>query len=65
MKYINEEKINNLLLEAKNADSARLEAILDKSRSLKRLTLEESASLLAVDDEQYLRRIFELSLIHI
>lgn len=59
MKYINEEKINNLLLEAKNADSARLEAILDKSRSLKRLTLEESASLLAVDDEQYLRRIFE------
>ncbi len=59
MKYINEEKINNLLLKAKKADSALLDAILDKSRSLKRLTLEESAALLAVDDPQYLRKIFE------
>ncbi len=59
MKYINEEKINSLLLEAKNADSAKLNAILDKSRCLKRLTLAESASLLAVDDPRYLHKIFE------
>jgi len=59
MIYINEEKINNLLFAAKNADSARLDVILDKSRALKRLTMEESAVLLAVDEPQYLRKIFE------
>jgi len=58
MKYINEEKINNLLLEAKNADSALIDAILDKSRSLKRITLSESAALLAVDDPEYIKKIF-------
>ena len=58
MKYINEEKINNLLFEAKNTDRALLDAILDKSRALKRLTLSESAALLAVDDPEYIKKIF-------
>jgi len=58
MKYINEEKINNLLLEAKNTDSASLDAILDKSQALKRLTLLESAALLAVNDPEDLKKIF-------
>jgi len=58
MKYINEEKINNLLLEAKNTDGHKLDAILEKSRSLKRLTLLESAALLFVDQPEYIKKIF-------
>jgi len=58
MKYINEEKINNLLLEGKKFGYRRLDAILDKSRSLKRLTLSESAALLSVNDPEYIKKIF-------
>jgi len=58
MKYIFEEKINNLLLEAKNTDRHKLDVILEKSRQLKRLSLLESAALLCVDDPEYIKKIF-------
>ena len=59
MKYINEEKINNLLANPVKLDSRKLDVILDKAKSLKRLTLEESAVLLSVDDPEYIQKIFD------
>ncbi|MDP2043674.1 MAG: [FeFe] hydrogenase H-cluster radical SAM maturase HydG, partial [Candidatus Omnitrophota bacterium] len=58
MRYINEEKINNLLADAAKLDSRKLTAILDKAKSLKRLSLEESAGLLAVTEPEYIQKIF-------
>ena len=58
MKYINQEKINNLLSVAAKFDSHKLDAILNKAKSLRRLSLEESASLLAVNDPVYIQKIF-------
>jgi len=58
MKYINEKKINNLLVEAKKADASRLEGILKKSKSLKRLSLREAAFLLAQESPESLKKIF-------
>ncbi|MEI6831839.1 MAG: [FeFe] hydrogenase H-cluster radical SAM maturase HydG [Candidatus Omnitrophota bacterium] len=58
MKYINEEKINNLLVDAAKVDSRSLDNILKKAKSLQRLTLEESAGLLSVKDPEYIQRIF-------
>ena len=59
MIYINEEKINNLLADAAKFDSHVLDMILDKAKSLKRLSLAESATLLMVTDAQYLQKIFD------
>ncbi|MFA5276844.1 MAG: [FeFe] hydrogenase H-cluster radical SAM maturase HydG, partial [Candidatus Omnitrophota bacterium] len=59
MKYINEEKINNLLADAVKFDSRKLDAILEKAKSLQRLTLDESAALLAVKEPEYIQRIFK------
>ncbi|MDD5561827.1 MAG: [FeFe] hydrogenase H-cluster radical SAM maturase HydG [Candidatus Omnitrophica bacterium] len=59
MKYINEEKIKNLLTDASGLGSSRLDSILDKARSLQRLSLHESAALLSVKNPEYIRRIFE------
>ncbi|MFA5350604.1 MAG: [FeFe] hydrogenase H-cluster radical SAM maturase HydG [Candidatus Omnitrophota bacterium] len=59
MKYINEEKINNLLADMDKFDSLKLDAILEKTKSLKRLTLEESAALLSVKDPEYIQKIFK------
>jgi len=59
MKYINEEKINNLLVDAAKFDSRRLDIVLAKAKSLQRLTLEESAFLLSVESPEYVRKIFE------
>lgn len=58
MKYINEEKINNLLVDAAKVDRHKLDLILDKAKSLKRLTLKESAALLLVDHPEYIQKIF-------
>lgn len=57
MKRIDEDKINNLLVDAAKHDS-RLDLILEKARLLKGLTLEEAASLLALDDPEYIQKIF-------
>jgi 2-iminoacetate synthase len=58
MKYINEEKINNLLADTVKLDSLQLDIILDKAKSLQRLTLGESASLLLVNDPEHIQKIF-------
>ena len=59
MKYINEKKIEALLLEAKRSPKKEIEAILKKSRFLKRLSLKEAAALLAVCDPLLIEKIFE------
>jgi len=59
MKNINEKKIEGLLSKAKCASAEKIEAILEKSRTLKRLSLQESAVLLSVDDPALLKEIFE------
>lgn len=58
MKFIDEAKIFEIMAEAGKADSLKVEGILEKSRSLERLSLEESAVLLAVQDERDLQKIF-------
>jgi len=58
MKQINAERIYNLLLLAAEADCRKIDGIINKSKSLKRLTLEESATLLAVQDAGSLEKIF-------
>ncbi|MFA5437092.1 MAG: [FeFe] hydrogenase H-cluster radical SAM maturase HydG [Candidatus Omnitrophota bacterium] len=58
MKYINEGKINNLLASEARAGFDRLDAILEKAKSLKRLSLQESAVLLSVSEPSYIQKIF-------
>ncbi len=58
MKYINEERINNLLTDTAKLNDGQLDIILDKAKSLKRLTLKESAALLSVKDPKYIQKIF-------
>jgi 2-iminoacetate synthase len=58
MKQINEERINNLLLGAVDTDSRKIDKIINKSKSLKRLTLEESAILLTAQDADSIDKIF-------
>lgn len=58
MRYINEERINNLLIDAAKFDSRKIDLILGKAKSLQRLTLEESAVLLSVKDPVYIQKIF-------
>jgi len=57
VKHIDEAKINSLLeIESKPEE---IERILEKTKQLKRLTLEESARLLAVKDGTLLKKIYE------
>ncbi|OQB12842.1 MAG: 2-iminoacetate synthase [Candidatus Omnitrophica bacterium ADurb.Bin205] len=58
MKYIDQNKINNLLVSEAKVDTARLNSILSKAKALKRLNLEESAALLSVSDPGYIQRIY-------
>ncbi len=58
MKYINEEKINNLLASASKVSNRKLDVILGKAKSLQRLALDESAVLLSVKDPGYIQKIF-------
>ncbi|MBM3243247.1 MAG: [FeFe] hydrogenase H-cluster radical SAM maturase HydG [Candidatus Omnitrophica bacterium] len=59
MKYIEEDKIRDLLISAAGVDVPRLDAILDRAKSLKRLSLQESAVLLSVTDPVYIKNIYE------
>lgn len=59
MKHINEAAIYGLIEEAGKASVAEIEAILNKSRLLQRLTLRESASLLMVTDSSLVEKIFQ------
>lgn len=60
MKYIDEEKINNLLSCAdRNAGQDKINGIIAKSKSLGRLSLEEAAVLLSAEDADSVNKIFE------
>ena len=59
MKHINEEKINNLIADTAKVNSHKIDLILEKAKSLQRLSLEESAALLSVNDPEYIQRIFK------
>jgi 2-iminoacetate synthase len=59
MKYINEPKIEQLLTAAEKTSAAELEAILTKSKSLQRLSLSETAALLAVKDPKDVQKIYD------
>ncbi|MDD5044497.1 MAG: [FeFe] hydrogenase H-cluster radical SAM maturase HydG [Candidatus Omnitrophica bacterium] len=58
MRYIDQNRIKEALKEAKAAEPARIDSILKKSKSLKRLSLEETAALLVVKDKDCLAKIF-------
>ncbi|MCL2144443.1 MAG: [FeFe] hydrogenase H-cluster radical SAM maturase HydG [Endomicrobia bacterium] len=57
MKHIDEAKINSLL--EIEPEPEEIEKILEKTKRLQRLTLEESAKLLSVKDEILLKKIYE------
>jgi len=57
MKYINEQRIFDLL--SCEYPVPKANAILAKAKSLKRLTLEETACLLKIDDKVLLEQLFE------
>ncbi|MCM8779863.1 MAG: radical SAM protein, partial [Candidatus Omnitrophica bacterium] len=59
MRYIDQKKIKGLLEAAQKPSAAKIESILEKAKSLKRLELEETAVLLVVEDPFYLTKIFE------
>lgn len=58
MKYIDEIKIGDLLKGAKKASLSAIERVLNKSRSLKRLSLQEAAMLLSAEDPVIVKKIF-------
>lgn len=58
MSYIDENKINDILEASRNISSEEIEDILNKSLSLQRLTLEETAKLLQVNDKATIEKIF-------
>ena len=58
MKQVNSEKINNLLADSLNVASCQIDKIINKSKSLAKLTLEESAILLNAQDTDSLDKIF-------
>lgn len=58
MLYIDEKKIESLLTAAKKTPERKIDAIIKKARSLKRLSLDETAALLAVEDPRIIKKIF-------
>ncbi|MDP8262414.1 MAG: [FeFe] hydrogenase H-cluster radical SAM maturase HydG [Candidatus Ancaeobacter aquaticus] len=59
MKYIDKNRINDIISKSREDNGLDIDVILNKSRALKRLTLEETAALLCVRDEKDLKKIFE------
>lgn len=59
MKYIDENKIQYLLHNAGKAGENKIDEILKRSRSLKRLSLEETAALLTIEDPRVIKKLFE------
>ncbi len=58
MKYIDEDRIADLLTDSVNAEGRRLDEILRKAMSLKRLELDESALLLSANSPEDIGKIF-------
>lgn len=61
MKYIDENKIQNILELSKNHNQFSLDEILEKAKELKGLNIEEVAFLLNVEDENSLERVFKVA----
>ncbi|MCK4998250.1 MAG: [FeFe] hydrogenase H-cluster radical SAM maturase HydG [Anaerohalosphaera sp.] len=59
MKIIDAKIIDNLLSTHATADPARVDSVLDKARALQRLSLEETAVLMAADDAASTEKIFD------
>lgn len=59
MLYIDEGKIERLLAEARTTPAHKIDAILNKAKSLKRLALVETAALLAIEDPRIIEKIFK------
>jgi 2-iminoacetate synthase len=59
VKYIDEKKINGWLERAAAPDDASLERVLERARSLQRLTQEEVAVLIAADKPHQVARLLE------
>jgi 2-iminoacetate synthase len=57
VKYINEEYINQLLSAGAHTTPAEIDMILAKSKALKRLSLEDTAKLLTVEDPDIIKKI--------
>jgi 2-iminoacetate synthase len=59
MKIVNKKKIAELLDVSRQTDHSRIDAILEKAKALQRLSLDETAALLAADDDVSLAKIFD------
>lgn len=59
MKYIDENKINDLLERTKRVTEKEVYEVLERSLLLKRLSLEDTAKLLSVTDKHLLEKIFK------
>ncbi|MBI5700480.1 [FeFe] hydrogenase H-cluster radical SAM maturase HydG [Candidatus Saganbacteria bacterium] len=59
MKYIDEKRIGTLLNAASSAGADKIDGILSKSKSLQRLTLSESAILLAEKNSSQIKKILD------
>ncbi|MCT4509050.1 MAG: [FeFe] hydrogenase H-cluster radical SAM maturase HydG [Tepidibacter sp.] len=59
LNIINEEKINNILEDAKNVSKQDVLNIIEKSKDCFGLTSNEAAALLQADDEEVLNKMFE------
>jgi len=62
MEFINEEKIEKVLNNPLNADPGYQLEVLEKSRSLQGLTIEETAALLNITDPEIEQVLFESAL---
>lgn len=58
MKYIDEDRINELLTRTAGAGPEAVDRILAKAQTLTRLSLDETAALLAVEDPASVKKIF-------
>jgi 2-iminoacetate synthase len=59
MLHINAERIEKLLANSKHVEPSEIYAVLEKAKKLQRLTLEETATLLTVEDPALLQEIFK------
>lgn len=58
-KFIDENKINELLQSAKTVTKERIEQIIEKGKNMKGLDLEEVACLLQLEDEELTKKLFD------
>lgn len=57
--YVNEALIEQALATGKQADAGRIRAIFEKARAMKGLDFDETAALIAIEDEGLMEELFE------